>query len=159
MLSVTVLCVGKLKETYWREACAEYAKRMTPFCKFFVIEVEEYRLPEKPSEAEICAGLKAEGKKLLQKAGKAQLISLCIEGKTLSSPQLAEKLRSAALEGESSIAFVIGSSYGLSEEVKAASSLRLSMSPMTFPHQLARVMLCEQIYRSFQILSDGRYHK
>ena len=159
MLTVTLLCVGKLKETYWRDTCAEYAKRMGPFCRFSLVEVEEHRLPERPSAAEIQAGLAAEGRRLLQKAGRARIVALCIEGKTLSSPELACVLETSASSGVSSIAFVIGSSYGLSEEVKAAAFLRLSMSRMTFPHQLARVMLCEQLYRSFQILSDGRYHK
>ena len=159
MLTVRILCVGKCKEKYWREACAEYGKRLSAFCRFEVLEVDEERLPERPSKAQIESGLEQEGKRLLQKAGSTPIVALCIEGKELSSPQLAQYVERAAVNGASSLAFVIGGSYGLAEDGKRKAALRLSMSPMTFPHQLARVMLCEQIYRAFQIAHSGKYHK
>lgn len=160
MLSVNIVCVGGLKETYWRDACAEYEKRLRAFCRFSIIEVCEERMPQNPSQAQIDACISAEGKRLLSKAGRGGcLAALCIEGRELSSPQLAETIGRIALGGTSSISFLIGGSWGLSDEVKQQAELRLSMSPMTFPHQLARVMLCEQVYRAFQILGGGKYHK
>lgn len=160
MLNVTVLCVGKLKEAYWRDACAEYAKRLSAFCRFQIVELEESRLPEKASAAQIEAALSAEGKQMLAKIPSgAAVVALCIEGKTCSSPELSQQLEGFAVGGSSHIVFCIGSSYGLSPEVKTRADRRLSMSPMTFPHQLARVMLCEQIYRAMQISHGGKYHK
>ena len=159
MLTVKVICVGKLKESYWREACAEYAKRLLPFCNFSIIELPESRLPEHPSAAQIASALKAEGEKILSASGNSTLFALCIEGVTLSSEQLAEKISTLGVNGISSISFIIGSSFGLCSEVKQKAEYKLSLSPMTFPHQLARVMLCEQTYRAFQIINNGRYHK
>ena len=121
--------------------------------------MDEERLPERPSKAQIESGLEQEGKRLLQKAGSTPIVALCIEGKELSSPQLAQYVERAAVNGASSLAFVIGGSWGLWEEVKRKAALRLSMSPMTFPHQLARVMLLEQLYRAMQIAVGGKYHK
>lgn len=160
MLSVTVACVGKLKEEYWRAACAEYAKRLSPFCRLNIVEVDEERLPENPSDAQITAALEAEGHRLLSRipAG-ASMIALCIEGKGMTSTALSDQLSRWMVEGVSHIAFVIGSSCGLSELVKQSARLRLSMSAMTFPHQLARVMVLEQLYRSQQIAAGGKYHK
>ena len=160
MINVTVCCIGKLKENYLRSACDEYIKRLGAFCKINVLELNEERLSQKPSDNEIKAALQAEGKAILSKIPpQSTVISMCIEGELLSSEGLAKKIDTAAVSGSSNIFFIIGSSYGLSDEVKRASSLRLSMSKMTFPHQLARVMLLEQIYRSFQINSNGKYHK
>lgn len=160
MLNVTLLTVGKLKEAYWRSACEEYLKRLGAFCRPNVVEVEEFRLPDKPSRAQIEAGLEAEGKKLLEQIPQGSyVITLCIEGKELSSPQLAEKLAAAAVAGQSRVVLVIGGSYGLAPAVKARSDLRLSMSPMTFPHQLARVMVLEQLYRALGINAGTKYHK
>lgn len=160
MQHVTVLCVGKLKESYWRDAVAEYAKRLSAFCRFTVFEVDEERLPDAPSAAQIAHTLEEEGKRLLARIPRDALtVALCIEGKTVSSEMLSARLSSWALDGKSHIVFVIGGSFGLSDEVKNTAALRLSMSPMTFPHQLARVMLLEQIYRAFQIASGGKYHK
>jgi 23S rRNA (pseudouridine1915-N3)-methyltransferase len=158
-MEINLICVGRLKETWWREACAEYAKRLQPFCRFSVVEVPECRLPDRPSQAHIDAALKAEGEKILSAAQNSKLFALCIEGKELSSERLSEKLESLGVNGVSRIGFAVGSSYGLGGEVKGKADFRLSMSPMTFPHQLARVMLCEQIYRSFQIIGHGKYHK
>ena len=159
MLTVRILCVGKCKEKYWREACAEYGKRLSAFCRFEVLEVDEERLPERPSKAQIESGLEQEGKRLLQKAGSTPIVALCIEGKELSSPQLAQYVERAAVNGASSLAFVIGGSWGLSDEVKQRADFKLSMSRMTFPHQLARVMLLEQIYRACSINNNSKYHK
>lgn len=159
MLNVRILCVGKLKEAYWRDACAEYAKRLKAFCSFSIVELPESRLPDDPSQALIDKALEEEGEKLLAAAKGSAIIPLCIEGKEMTSPKLANTLEELASRGVSSVSFVIGSSFGLADKVKQAGSLRLSMSPMTFPHQLARVMLCEQIYRAFQIQNHGKYHK
>ncbi len=160
MLKVMLVCVGKLKERYLADACAEYCKRLGAFCRLEVVQVEEERCPEKPSLAQIQAVLQAEGRRILSKTPPgAHLVSLCIEGKQMDSEGLSRHLQEAAVSGKSCICLVIGGSFGLSDEVKRASALRLSMSPMTFPHQLARVMLLEQLYRSFQIQSGGKYHK
>lgn len=159
MLTVNLICVGSLKENHWREACAEYLKRLSAFCSIAVLELPESRLPDRPSAAEISKALETEGKAILSKAGNGAVIPLCIEGKQLSSSGLAELLEDLALSGTSAVSFVIGSSYGLSDEVKQRGSKRLSMSRMTFPHQLARVMLLEQIYRAFTINRNGKYHK
>ncbi|MCI8502003.1 MAG: 23S rRNA (pseudouridine(1915)-N(3))-methyltransferase RlmH [Oscillospiraceae bacterium] len=159
MLTVNLICVGSLKERYWREACAEYVKRLSAFCNLTVLELPETRLPDRPSAAEIAKALEAEGKAILAKAGNSAVIPLCIEGRQLSSPGLAELLDGLALSGTSAVSFVIGSSYGLADPVKQRGIKRLSMSEMTFPHQLARVMLLEQIYRAFTINGNGKYHK
>lgn len=159
MLTVTILCIGKCKEKYWRDACAEYGKRLSAFCRFSIVELEESRVPDRASDAQIRQALHQEGARILAKAGDSAIISLCIEGQEFSSPALSRKLQEMAVGGTSKVTFAIGGSWGLSDEVKKASVLRLSMSPMTFPHQLARVMLCEQVYRAFQIANDGKYHK
>ncbi len=160
MLRVTLLCVGKLKEAYWRDACAEYEKRLGAFCRFSLVEVAEERLPDNPSAAQIGATVEAEGKHLLERIPQdAAVIPLCIEGKELDSPALSSYVDKLTVAGTSHIVLVIGGSYGLSDSVKSRAVLRLSMSPMTFPHQLARVMVLEQIYRAFQIRSGGKYHK
>lgn len=160
MLTVQLLCVGKLKERYWADACAEYEKRLSPFCKFQLIEVAEERLPDNPSAAQIAATVEAEGRRLLAKMPKdGKRIALCIEGVSVDSPALAAQMQRWTVEGASRLVFVIGGSYGLSQAVKDAVDWRLSMSAMTFPHQLARVMVLEQLYRSFQIAGGGKYHK
>lgn len=159
MLKLQVICIGKLKEEYWRAAYAEYAKRLMPYCRFTLEELPEHRLPDRPSQAQIEGALEEEGKRILAAAGRAPLVALCIEGQQLSSEQFATKLEQLSVNSFGSLCFVIGSSFGLSDEVKGKASLRLSFSSMTFPHQLARVMLCEQIYRAFQINTHGKYHK
>jgi len=159
MLTVQIICIGKLKEAYWREACAEYAKRLQAFCRFSIVELAENRLPENPSQAQVDDALKSEGRKILSASAGSTLFALCIEGRQLSSEQLAEKISTLSVNGMSSVSFLIGSSFGLSDEVKHAADFQLSMSPMTFPHQLARIMLCEQTYRIFQIMNNGKYHK
>ena len=155
MLTVRILCVGKCKEKYWREACAEYGKRLSAFCRFEVLEVDEERLPERPSKAQIESGLEQEGKRLLQKAGSTPIVALCIEGKELSSPQLAQYVERAAVNGASSLAFVIGGSWGLWEEAKRKAALRLSMSPMTFPHQWPGLCFASRFTAPFRLPIRG----
>ncbi len=160
MLNIQIICIGKLKEDYLRMACAEYQKRLGAFCRLQITELAPARLPENPNEAQIAAALDDEGSRILAKVSQSDaLITLCIEGKELSSEKLSAEIDGYALKGISSLCFVIGGSHGISPAVKSKSSLRLSMSPMTFPHQLARVMLLEQIYRAFMISSGGKYHK
>ena len=160
MQTVTVVCVGNLKEGYWKGAAAGYQKRLGAFCKLLVVEIEEERLPQKPSLAQIAAGMKEEGRRILSRIPAGSfVIALCIEGKPQSSEELAGLLEQVAIGGKSDISFVIGGSFGLSQEVKERADQSLSMSRMTFPHQLARVMLLEQIYRGYQILNGGKYHK
>jgi len=160
MLKITVLCVGSLKEAYWRDACKEYQKRLGAFCRFQIVEVSEERIPQNPSPAQIRATVEAEGERLLAKMEPSSVpVALCIEGKPMSSEQLSAQIEKLAVGGEGHLTFVIGGSWGLSDAVKSKARIRLSMSPMTFPHQLARVMLCEQIYRAMQILHGGQYHK
>ncbi len=158
MFAVTILAVGKLKEPWLREGFSEYQKRLSAYCDFSVVELPEHRLPEAPSPAQIQKGLEEEGRLILDKAGKTPLVALCIEGKTLSSPDFAGFLGERQQAG-SSLAFAIGGSFGLSDQVKKGAVLRLSVSPMTFPHQLFRVMLAEQLYRGVSILPGGKYHK
>jgi len=159
-MDVCILCVGKLKEAYWRDACAEYSKRLTPFCRFSIVELAEEKLSKNPSDSEINNCIEKEGQRILEKIPSvAKAIAMCIEGKTISSEQLAETLESSALNGYNSFYFIIGGSFGLSESVKKRADLKISMGRMTFPHQLARVMLCEQIYRGFSIINNSKYHK
>lgn len=158
-MKIDLICIGKLKEQFWRSACAEYEKRLHQFCRFSIIELPEYRLPDNPSPAQITAALDLEGERILSSADRSSILALCIEGNQLSSLELADKIEKLGVQGMGSLSFIIGSSYGLSDNVKDKANFRLSMSSMTFPHQLARVMLCEQIYRSFQIINHGKYHK
>lgn len=161
MQSVTLIAVGKLNEAYFSDAAAEYQKRLASMCRFRLVELPEQPIPEKSaSPATIAKALEKEGDAILAAVPKgAALVALCIEGKTMSSEALAAEFARRAVSGNGDLAFVIGSSHGLSPRVKAAAALRLSMSPMTFPHKLARVMLLEQIYRAFSINAGTRYHK
>ena len=161
MLNINIITVGKLKEAYLRDACAEYAKRLGGFCKLTVTEIPESKLPDDPSETEIKNALSNEGKAIREKISEKNSynIVMCIEGKQMPSERLAEMIERVSVEGKSRLNFVIGSSFGIAEEIKKLADLRLSMSEMTFPHQLARVMLLEQLYRSFQIINGGKYHK
>mgnify|MGYP003308927621 CR=1 FL=1 len=160
MLNVNIICIGKLKEKYLRDAVSEYEKRLTAFCKLNIIELGEYALPDNPSPADINRGLEKEGEQILSKISNgAYVYAMCIEGKQRSSTELSAEIDRLAVEGNSNITFIIGGSYGLSDAVKQRANMKLSMSEMTFPHQLARVMLLEQIYRSFQISIGGPYHK
>ncbi len=160
MVSINLICVGKLKEKYLISACSEYLKRLQPYCKVKVIEVSEHKLPDNPSASQICDAINKEGKKIIIKIpSNSFVVSLCIEGKQLSSEEMSHYIQQIAVNGKSEFTFIIGGSWGLSREVKDFSDIKLSMSKMTFPHQLARVILLEQIYRSFQILMSTKYHK
>ena len=160
VMRVTILCVGTLKENYWKMAMEEYAKRCKPYADWQVVEVKESRLPNHPTEAQIREALEEEGRKLLsQIPDRASCISLCIEGKTTDSVVFSKKLQQWMQEGDGHVVFVIGGSDGLSEAVKRRSDFRLSFSPMTLPHQLMRVVLAEQIYRAWRIWHGQPYHK
>ena len=159
MISVTVITVGNLKESYWREAVAEYEKRLGAFCKLSLVQLKEHKLPEDPSKKEIDAALAEEGERILAAIpSRAYRIALCVEGRQFTSEELAERIEEATAVG-GSLCLIIGSSHGLAPEVKAACDLRLSVSRLTFPHQLMRVLLMEILYRSFTILKGKRYHK
>ena len=160
MFDITLLTVGKLKEKFYLSAAAEYEKRLKAYCRFSMIELPETRLPDDPSPAEIAAGLEKEAELILAKIPKGAFFCvLTPEGKSLSSEALAEKLEQVKLSGKSAACFLIGSSFGMAPRVKAAADLKLSMSAMTFPHHLARVMVGEQIYRAFTIIEGSKYHK
>ena len=160
MMNINLIVMGRLKEEWLRAACAEYEKRLGAFCKIKVTVLEPEKLPENAGDAMIEDALIAEGDRILSKIPASCFVAaLCIEGKELSSEELAQTLEKIAVGGNSEIAFVIGSSFGLSERVKRIANIRLSMSRMTFPHQLARVMLLEQLYRAFSINSNRKYHK
>ena len=160
MVTIQLLCVVKLKEKHFAAACAEYVKRLGAFCKLTVTELPEDRLPENPSPAQIDAALEKEAGAHLAKLPKGtKVIALCVEGKLLDSPALAAQMEKWTVEGASHLTFIIGGSFGLHPSVKDRAQLRLSMSPMTFPHHLARVMVLEQVYRAFQITAGTRYHK
>lgn len=160
MLRVKIICIGKLKEPYLRDACAEYQKRLSAFCRLEVEELPAARVPDAPSDAQLSAALAEEGTRLLARIPSgAYVYALCIEGKQRPSEQFSAELNRLAVGGVSSVCFLIGGSWGLAGAAKARAQARLSMSQMTFPHQLARVMLMEQLYRAFEISGGGKYHK
>lgn len=159
MVNLTVICIGKLKEQYLRDASKEYEKRLSPF-RISIVELSEERIGSNPSDKEIQSVIDAEGKRIIEKIPKgAAVYTMCIEGKQRSSEELSAELDSLAVSGINTAVFIIGGSYGLSDEVKALSKSRISMSKMTFPHQLARIMLLEQLYRATQISQGTKYHK
>lgn len=160
MIAVKVICIGKLKESYLSAACQEYQKRLSRYCSFEIKELNETLLSDYPSDAEIEAALKKEAQLIeAQIPSGAYSIALCIEGKQLSSPELAQKIEQVAVSGKGKLCFIIGSSFGLDKSLKEKCDLRLSFSKMTFPHQLFRVLLSEQIYRAFSIINRSKYHK
>ena len=160
MLSVHLICVGKLKEKFYLDACAEYMKRLSPYCKLTLTELPEVKLPQNPSLGEITAALDKEGDAIRAKIPpNSSVVALCVEGKTRSSEELADLVRTWEQNAAKHLVFVIGGSYGLHPSIKAEAWVRLSMSPMTFPHHLARVMVLEQIYRAFKINEGSSYHK
>ena len=155
MPGLSFVFVGKMRERHYAEAFEEYFKRLGAFGKPELREIAEERLPEQPSEKEIAQALVREAAEIEKAVPKgAYTVALCVEGRAMSSEELAR-----ALEGKSKLCFVVGGSFGLDEGVKRRADLRLSMSKMTFPHHLARVMLAEQVYRAFTIINGGRYHK
>ena len=159
MIQLTVITVGGLKEAYWRDAVAEYEKRLSAFAKVSMVQLKEAKLPDVPSEGEIRTALADEGRRILAAIPpKAYRIALCVEGKQFSSEALAKKLEGVTAEN-GSLCLMIGSSHGLSDEVKASANLRLSVSELTFPHQMMRPLLLEVLYRCFSIIKGTRYHK
>lgn len=160
MTHIHLFCVGKLKEKFYADAVAEYQKRLGAYCKLEIVELPEEKLPPKPSQAQIDAALAKEAAAIRAKLPpNAQLAALCVEGKLYSSQALAQLLSDWAQSATKHLVFLIGGSYGLDESLKAEAWVRLSMSPMTFPHHLARVMLLEQVYRGFKINEGSSYHK
>ncbi|MBO5060827.1 MAG: 23S rRNA (pseudouridine(1915)-N(3))-methyltransferase RlmH [Clostridia bacterium] len=158
-MNITIICVGKIKEKFFTDAVSEYLKRLSRFAKTEIIEVKDEKIPDNASSRECEMILEKEGNLILSKIPKnSYVISLCIEGQEMSSPALADKVKYISMEA-SHITFIIGGSLGIWEEVKKESKLRLSFGKMTLPHQLMRVVLLEQIYRSFKIISNESYHK
>lgn len=159
-MNVTVIAVGKIKESYLREGIREYEKRLKPYCALRIIEIEEERAADDPGPAEIERVLKREGERILGKMPRQGFkIALCVEGERFSSEGMAEKVKNLALGGVSDLTFVIGGSWGLSDDVKRACDMKLSFSDFTLPHQLMRLVLLEQIYRWFKIIRGETYHK
>ena len=160
MMNVHLIVLGKLKEKYMKDFSQEYEKRLSAYCKMTVTELEPVRLSDDPSQNEIRNALNKETQMIIAKIPKnSYVFSMCIEGKQMSSEDFSQKLDDIALSGKNSIVFIIGSSFGLSDEIKRMSDFKFSMSKMTFPHKLARIMLTEQIYRGFSISNNGKYHK
>ena len=160
MFDITLIAMGKLKEPFYISAAAEYAKRISGYCKFALLELPEARLPENPSPAEISAGLEKEADLILSKIPKgAWFCVFTPEGKLLSSEEFARQLKAVKNSGKSNACFLIGSSFGIAPRVKQRADFRLSMGPMTFPHHLARVMALEQLYRAESIQAGTKYHK
>lgn len=160
MPEITLITIGKLKEKFYISAAQEYTKRLSGYCKFILLELPECRLPEDPSPAEIAAGLEKEAEEIFSKIPKGSWFCVFTpEGKELSSEALAQKLAQVKLSGKSSLCFLIGSSFGMAPRVKERADFQLSMSPMTFPHHLARIMVLEQLYRAEAIQAGSRYHK
>ena len=160
MFEITLITMGKLKEKFYISAAQEYAKRLSGYCRFTLLELPEYRLPENPSPSEIQASLEKEAEEIFSRIPKgAWFCVFTPEGKELSSEAFAEKLSSVKLSGKSSACFLIGSSFGMAPRVKEKADFKLSMGPMTFPHHLARIMVLEQLYRAEAIQAGSRYHK
>ena len=160
MQKICVLCVGKLKERFFADACAEYQKRLSRYCKLEIVELPEQRLGDAPSAAEIAQALEREAEAIRERMPKSgAAVALCVEGEAMSSERFSRTIADLAARGTSQLTFLIGGSFGLAGSVKQSCALRLSLSPMTFPHHLARVLLLEQIYRAFQIEQGTKYHK
>ena len=160
MFEITLITVGKLKEKFYTQASEEYKKRLKAYCNFALLELPETKLPENPSPAEIQAGLEKEADLIQAKISKGSWFCvLTPEGTLLSSEQLADKMKNIKLSGKSSACFLIGSSFGMADRIKQQADFHLSMSPMTFPHHLARIMVLEQLYRAESIQAGSKYHK
>lgn len=160
MLNIKLICVGRLREKFYIDAFDEYVRRLSAYCKFECVELNEVKLGDKPSDKEIENALVRESADIEKAIPKdAYVIAMCVGAKQLKSEELAQKINSLAISGRGKICFIIGGSFGMAESVKKRADMRLGMSAMTFPHHLARVMLTEQIYRSFKIIEGSRYHK
>ncbi len=159
MLNVKFITLGTLKEGYLREAAAEYEKRLGGFCRFELVQLKEERLSDQPSENEIKNALDKESAKIFAEIpSRAYVVAMCVEGKQCSSEELADKLEEISARS-SDVCFIIGSSFGLADTVKQRADMRLSVSKLTFPHQLMRVILLEAVYRAFNIQKGTKYHK
>jgi len=159
-MKIQIICVGKLKEKYLKDGISEYSKRLLRFCNLEIVELSDEKIPQNPSEAECQKVIETEGSEIMKRINKdSYVISLCVEGKPLTSEAFANKFSEITLSGKSSITFIIGGSLGLSDEIKKRSDFRLSFSSFTFPHQLMRLVLTEQIYRAFKINANEEYHK
>ena len=159
-MKITILCVGKVKEKFYRDAIDEFAKRLSRYCKLEIIEVADEKTEEQASENEIRLIKEKEGERLLKNVkDDAYVITLCIDGKQLDSEELSEKMDKLGVSGVSHIYFIIGGSLGLADAVVKRADFKLSFSKMTFPHQLMRVILLEQIYRAYRIMNHEPYHK
>ncbi|MBQ5405910.1 MAG: 23S rRNA (pseudouridine(1915)-N(3))-methyltransferase RlmH [Oscillospiraceae bacterium] len=160
MLQIKLICVGKLRERFYIDAFEEYRKRLAAYCRLACADVAEQRLPDSPSDAQIRAALEKEAAEILKAIpADAYVVALCVEGRQVPSEAMAELIAGRENSGKPKLCFVIGGSFGLAESVKNRADLRLSMSKMTFPHHLARVMLAEQLYRGYKIKEGSRYHK
>lgn len=159
-MNIDIICVGSIKEKYFIDAIKEYEKRLRPYTNINIIEIDEYKLPNNPSQSQIEEALEKEREMIESKIkDRSYIISLAIEGKQLQSESFSQKIEDITIEGYSNITFLIGSSYGMSNNLKSIANMKLSFSKMTFPHQLMRVVLMEQIYRAFRILRNEPYHK
>ncbi len=159
-MKITVVCVGKIKEDYFAGAVLEYAKRLSRYCRLEIIEVADEKTPDQAPEAVNRQILEKEGKRILAKIPEsAYVIALAVEGKQPDSPGLAAKIEKLGIQGISHIVFIIGGSLGLYEQVMKAADEAMSFSRLTFPHQLMRVILLEQIYRAYRIINHEPYHK
>lgn len=160
MLSVRLICVGKMRERFYIDAFAEYTKRLRAYCKLDCVELTEQRLSEQPSQKEIHAVLETESADIIKNIPPdAYVVAMCVEGRQMKSEGMAKLIAERENSGKPKLCFIVGGSFGLDERVKERADFRLSMSEMTFPHHLARVMLAEQIYRGFKINEGSRYHK
>lgn len=160
MLNVKFICVGRMRERFYIDAFAEYQKRLGAYCRFECVELIEQRLPERPSQAEIDAALEREAREIeKQLPPDAYVVALCVEGRQQPSEYMAELLAARENSGRPRLCFLIGGSFGLADCIKKKADYPLSMSKMTFPHHLARVMLAEQLYRGYKIKEGSRYHK
>ena len=159
-MNITIICVGRIKEAFYRDAIAEYSKRLSKYCKYSIVEVADEECPENASASEEEKIKRTEGERILKKIpNSAYVIALAIDGKRKDSVKFSEDLKKLFISGKREIAFVIGGSIGLSDEVLQRANEKLSFSDMTFPHQLMRVILSEQIYRAFRIMKGEPYHK
>jgi len=160
MLGVKFICVGRMREKFYIDAFSEYTKRLQSLCKFEIVEPQEQRLSENPSDREVKAALDREAQDIMKAIpNDAYVVAMCVEGKQMPSEGMAELISARENSGKPRLCFVIGGSFGLADSVKARADMKLSMSKMTFPHHLARVMLIEQLYRGFKINEGSRYHK
>lgn len=160
MMKVTIIAVGKLKEKYLKDACNEYLKRLSAYSKVNIVEIQEDRCSDNPSQNEIEIVKQKEGERIISKIPKGSfIVPMCIEGTQMSSVEFSKRIEKATLSGFGELTFIIGGSFGLSDDVKSLGNLKLSFGKITLPHQLMRVILLEQVYRAFSISNNSKYHK